>query len=95
MTSPADEANGWNRKIIEEFRANGGKVGGNFAMLISGAVLACSYESEQRSDLIRAIYDRSNAFCVSEMVRRSTAPTNDGDYVAAHGVPVPMMMIPL
>ena len=56
-------------------------------------MLACSYESEQRSGLIQAIYDPSNAFCVSEMVRRSTAPTNDGDYVAAHGVPVPMMMI--
>jgi hypothetical protein len=31
MSSPADEANDWNRKIIEEFRANRGKVGGNFA----------------------------------------------------------------
>ena len=25
------EVNNWNQKIIEEFRANGGKVGGNFA----------------------------------------------------------------
>lgn len=25
------EVNDWNKKIIEEFRANGGKVGGNFA----------------------------------------------------------------
>ena len=25
------EVNNWNKKIIEEFRANGGKVGGNFA----------------------------------------------------------------
>ncbi len=24
------EVNDWNKKIIEEFRANGGKVGGNF-----------------------------------------------------------------
>lgn len=31
MSSPADEANDWNRKITEEFRANRGKVGGNFA----------------------------------------------------------------
>jgi deazaflavin-dependent oxidoreductase (nitroreductase family) len=31
MSSPADEANDWNRKVIEEFRANRGKVGGNFA----------------------------------------------------------------
>lgn len=25
------KSNGWNEKIIEEFRANDGKVGGNFA----------------------------------------------------------------
>lgn len=31
MTSPRDEVNEWNRKNIEEFRANGGKVGGPFA----------------------------------------------------------------
>jgi deazaflavin-dependent oxidoreductase (nitroreductase family) len=31
MSSPLDEANDWNRKIIEGFRANRGKVGGNFA----------------------------------------------------------------
>ena len=27
----ADDVNDWNRKVIEEFRANGGKVGGQFA----------------------------------------------------------------
>jgi deazaflavin-dependent oxidoreductase (nitroreductase family) len=31
VSSPADDANDWNKKIIEEFRANGGRVGGNFA----------------------------------------------------------------
>ncbi len=31
MSSPTDQAHDWNRKIVEEFRANGGKVGGNFA----------------------------------------------------------------
>jgi deazaflavin-dependent oxidoreductase (nitroreductase family) len=31
MTSPREEVNDWNRRIIEEFRANGGKVGGPFA----------------------------------------------------------------
>ena len=30
MSTPADDTNAWNRGIIEEFRANGGKVGGNF-----------------------------------------------------------------
>jgi deazaflavin-dependent oxidoreductase (nitroreductase family) len=31
MSSPLDHANDWNRQTIEEFRANAGKVGGNFA----------------------------------------------------------------
>jgi deazaflavin-dependent oxidoreductase (nitroreductase family) len=31
MTSPREEVKDWNRRIIEEFRANGGKVGGPFA----------------------------------------------------------------
>ena len=31
MSSPTDAANDWNRKTIEEFRANAGEVGGNFA----------------------------------------------------------------
>jgi deazaflavin-dependent oxidoreductase (nitroreductase family) len=31
MSSPMDHVSDWNRKIIEEFRANDGKVGGNFA----------------------------------------------------------------
>jgi deazaflavin-dependent oxidoreductase (nitroreductase family) len=31
MSSPSDRANDWNRHTIEEFRANGGQVGGNFA----------------------------------------------------------------
>jgi deazaflavin-dependent oxidoreductase (nitroreductase family) len=31
MTSPREQAQDWNRKNIEEFRANGGKVGGGFS----------------------------------------------------------------
>jgi deazaflavin-dependent oxidoreductase (nitroreductase family) len=31
MTSPREQVNDWNRKTIEEFRANCGKVGGPFA----------------------------------------------------------------
>ena len=31
MSSPIDQVDDWNRKTIEEFRANGGQVGGNFA----------------------------------------------------------------
>jgi pyridoxamine 5'-phosphate oxidase family protein len=31
MRSPIDQVHDWNRKTIEEFRANSGRVGGNFA----------------------------------------------------------------
>jgi deazaflavin-dependent oxidoreductase (nitroreductase family) len=31
MSSQMEQANDWNRRTIEEFRATGGKVGGNFA----------------------------------------------------------------
>jgi deazaflavin-dependent oxidoreductase (nitroreductase family) len=31
MSSPTDSVNDWNQRNIEEFRANGGKVGGHFA----------------------------------------------------------------
>jgi deazaflavin-dependent oxidoreductase (nitroreductase family) len=31
MSSPIDELHEWNRKMVEEFRANGGKPGGPFA----------------------------------------------------------------
>jgi hypothetical protein len=31
MSSPIDELHDWNRKMIEEFRFNGGKPGGPFA----------------------------------------------------------------
>jgi deazaflavin-dependent oxidoreductase (nitroreductase family) len=31
MSFPVGPANDWNRQVIEEFRSNGGKVGGNFA----------------------------------------------------------------
>jgi hypothetical protein len=30
MTSPREQVNDWNRRIIEEFRAHGGRVGGPF-----------------------------------------------------------------
>jgi deazaflavin-dependent oxidoreductase (nitroreductase family) len=45
MSSPADQANEWNRKTIEAFRANGGKVGGNFA----GAPLLLLHTTGARS----------------------------------------------
>jgi deazaflavin-dependent oxidoreductase (nitroreductase family) len=31
VSSPIDELHEWNRKMVEEFRANGGKPGGSFA----------------------------------------------------------------
>ena len=46
-------------------------IGGDFYLFESGAILACSYESGQRDNLIRALYDPSNPFRVGEMVRRA------------------------
>jgi deazaflavin-dependent oxidoreductase (nitroreductase family) len=40
-----DEFNEWNKKVIEEFRANGGKLGGNFA----GAPILLLYTKGRRS----------------------------------------------
>lgn len=45
MSSPTNQANDWNRKAIDEFRANGGKVGGNFA----GAPLLLLHTTGARS----------------------------------------------
>lgn len=44
-SSPAERADDWNRKVIEEFRANSGKVGGNFA----GAPLLLLHTTGARS----------------------------------------------
>ena len=40
-----DEFNEWNKKVIEEFRANGGKLGGSFA----GAPILLLYTKGRRS----------------------------------------------
>lgn len=45
MSSPMDHVDDWNAKIIEEFRANGGKVGGNF----EGAPLLLLHTTGARS----------------------------------------------
>jgi deazaflavin-dependent oxidoreductase (nitroreductase family) len=45
MSTTADEVSDWNRKVIEEFRANGGKVGGNF----EGAPLLLLHTTGARS----------------------------------------------
>jgi deazaflavin-dependent oxidoreductase (nitroreductase family) len=45
----SDEWNDWNRKIIEEFRANGGKVGGQFA----GATLLILHTVGAKSGQVR------------------------------------------
>jgi deazaflavin-dependent oxidoreductase (nitroreductase family) len=45
MTSPREQVSDWNRKTIEEFRANGGKVGGPFG----GALLLLLHTVGARS----------------------------------------------
>ncbi len=49
MTSPRDQVNDWNRRTIEEFRRNGGKVGGPFA----GAPLLLLHTVGARSGIER------------------------------------------
>ena len=49
MSSPVDEGKDWTRQIIEEFRSDCGKVGGNFA----GAPLLLLHAIGARSGLAR------------------------------------------
>lgn len=79
MSSPADEANGWNRKIIEEFHANGGKVGGNFA----GAPLLLLHTVGARSGQERVnplMYKDLGDGQVAVFATRGGAPSNPDWY---------------
>jgi deazaflavin-dependent oxidoreductase (nitroreductase family) len=79
MRSPADEANDWNRKIIEEFRANLGKVGGNFA----GAPLLLLHTVGARSNKERInplMYRDLGNGAVAIFATRGGAPSNPDWY---------------
>jgi len=75
MTSPARQANDWNRKIIDEFRANAGRVGGNFA----GAPLLLLHTVGARSGRERVnpmMYQDLDAGAVAVFASKGGAPTN-------------------
>ncbi len=69
----------WNRKIIEEFRANGGKVGGNFA----GAPLLLLRTTGARSGETRinpVMYQDLGEGRVAVFATKGGAPTNPDWY---------------
>jgi deazaflavin-dependent oxidoreductase (nitroreductase family) len=75
MTSPARQANDWNGKIIDEFRANAGRVGGNFA----GAPLLLLHTVGARSGRERVnpmMYQDLGAGAVAVFASKGGAPTN-------------------
>ena len=79
MSSPTDQANDWNRKTIEEFRANGGKVGGNFA----GAPLLLLHSVGARSGRERVnpmMYQDLGDGRVAVFATKAGAPTHPDWY---------------
>ena len=77
--SSADEVNDWNRKIIEEFRANGGEVGGMFV----GATLLLLHTVGARSGKERVnpvAYQDLGDGRVAVFASKGGAPTNPDWY---------------
>ena len=72
------ERNNWNEKIIAEFRANGGKVGGNFAgrdLLLLNTIGAKS--GEQRTNPVAFVRDGERLIVIAS---KGGAPTNPDWY---------------
>jgi deazaflavin-dependent oxidoreductase (nitroreductase family) len=79
MSSPGDQEHDWNRKIIDEFRANDGKVGGNFA----GAPLLLLHTNGARSGKERTdpvMYPDLGAGRVAVFASKAGAPTHPDWY---------------
>lgn len=79
MSSPLDEANDWNRRIIEEFRANGGNVGGDFA----GAPLLLLHTTGAKSGKERVspvMYQDLGGGRVAVFASKAGAPTHPDWY---------------
>jgi deazaflavin-dependent oxidoreductase (nitroreductase family) len=73
MSSALDDASDWNRKVIEEFRANAGKVGGPFA----GAPLLLLHTIGARSGLARinpVMYQELGGGAVAVFASKGGAP---------------------
>lgn len=79
MTSPTNDLDDWNRQIIEEFRANGGEVGGTFA----GAPLLLLHTTGARSGKERVnpmMYQDIGGGRVAVFASKAGAPTNPAWY---------------
>jgi len=79
MSSPMDQVNDWNRKTIEEFRANGGKVGGHFA----GAPLLLLHTTGARTGRERInpmMYQDLGNGTVAVFASKAGAPTHPDWY---------------
>jgi deazaflavin-dependent oxidoreductase (nitroreductase family) len=79
MSSPTDNVHDWNRKTIEEFRANSGKVGGNFAgvpLLLLHTLGARSGKERVNPMMYRDLGDR----CVAIFASKAGAPTHPDWY---------------
>lgn len=79
MTSPRNEMHDWNRQVIDEFRANGGQVGGNFA----GAPMLVLHTVGARSGQERvnpAMYQDLGGGRVAVFASKAGAPTNPDWY---------------
>ena len=79
MSPPRDEVTDWNRPIIEEFRSNEGKVGGNFA----GAPLLLLHTTGARTGEERVnpvMYQDIGDGRVAVFASKGGAPTNPDWY---------------
>ena len=79
MSSESSPANDWNRKTIEEFRANAGRVGGPFA----GATLLLLHTVGARSGQVRVtpmMYQDLGDGRVAVFASKGGAPTNPDWY---------------
>jgi deazaflavin-dependent oxidoreductase (nitroreductase family) len=79
MSSPLDQVHDWNRKTIEEFRANGGQVGGNF----TGAPLLLLHTVGARSGKERInpmMYQDLSEGRVAVFASKAGAPTHPDWY---------------
>lgn len=85
MSSPTGQQNDFNRMVIEEFRANAGKVGGHFA----GAPLLLLHTTGARSGRERVtpmMYQDLGGGAVAVFASKAGAPTHPDWYrnLAAH-----------
>lgn len=85
MSSPAGQQNDFNRMVIAEFRANGGRVGGHFA----GAPLLLLHTTGARSGRERVtpmMYQDLGGGAVAVFASKAGAPTHPDWYgnLAAH-----------